>query len=104
MKVYQLKIKKADFIIEPVFKDRLTADLYKSKYTSRKFEIIECDLNNQDNYVYRIERIDDNEVYLDDELFDSLESANAAKNSNMDKIFKESILNNYNQKYEMIEV
>ena len=104
MKVYQLKIKKADFIIEPVFKDRFTADLYKSKYTSRKFEIIECNINNEDNYVYRIERTVDNEVYLDDQLFDSIESAYAAKHSNMDRIFKESILNNYNQKYEMIEV
>lgn len=100
MKVYQLKIKDLNIVLDPVFSTIDAAQLFKNKYDGRKIEILEVDLEipNDKNYIYRIETIDRDGTYLEEEIFSSIESALRILKNNQ-KIVKENIINLNTFKY-----
>ncbi len=107
MKVYQLRVRDLNILLEPVFKDMESANLFKNKYDSRSIDIIANNLESEHDYVYRIKRIDEDGYELMDNLFtdlDELLNFINIKGVNNYSIVKESILGNSNFKYSLIEV
>lgn len=100
MKVYQLKIKDLDIVLDPVFGTLEAAILFKNKYRGRKIEVLEVDLDtpNDKNYIYRIETMETDGNYLEEEIFPSLESALKILKSNQ-KIVRENIISSSTFKY-----
>lgn len=100
MKVYQLKIKDLNIVLDPVFGTIDAAQLFKNKYHGRKIEIVEVNLEtpNDKNYIYRIETMDMDGTYLEEEIFPSIESALRIVKNNQ-KVVKENIINLNTFKY-----
>jgi hypothetical protein len=103
MKVYQLIISDLNLILDPVFNTREAANLYKKRYINRKLVIRETYINNKKKYVYRIETIDEDGVYLENNLFSNYHEALNNINSNQ-RIVKENIIGIDNFKYTIREV
>lgn len=107
MKVYQLRLRDLGILLEPVFKDKESATLFKNKYRNRKIDIEEKTLTSENDFVYRIKAIDDEGYELLDNLFTDITlSQDYIKESMLDNctIVKESILTDSNFEYSLIEV
>lgn len=104
MVVYQLKIRNLDIVLDPVFNTKEAAMLFKNKYHGREIEIVEVKLEslNQDNYIYRIETIESDGSYLEEEIFSSIESALSILKNNQ-KVVKENIINSRTFKYRIVD-
>lgn len=107
MKVYQLRLRDLGILLEPVFKDKKSAILFKNKYRNRKIDIEEKTLTSENDFVYRIKAIDDEGYELLDNLFTDITlSQDYIKESMLENctIVKESILTDSNFEYSLIEV
>lgn len=107
MKVYQLRLRDLGILLEPVFKDKESATLFKNKYRNRKIDIEEKTLTSENDFVYRIKATDDEGYELLDNLFTDITlSQDYIKESMLDNctIVKESILTDSNFEYSLIEV
>lgn len=107
MKVYQLRLRDLGILLEPVFKDKKSAILFKNKYRNRKIDIEEKTLTSENDFVYRIKAIDDEGYELLDNLFTDITLLqDYIKESMLDNctIVKESILTDSNFEYSLIEV
>lgn len=102
MKVYKVKVKDANYYLEPVFNSREVAVRYSGKYSQRDIEVEEYTLNSTTDHVYRIKYLDDEGYSLGEDLYESVESAKAVSDNNI--IVKEAILTGKSDKYELIEV
>ena len=102
MKVYKVKLKDANYYLEPVFNSREVAIRYSGKYSNRDIEVEEHTLNATTDYVYRIKYLDEEGYSLGEDLYDSIESAKEYSDNNI--IVKEAILTGKSDKYELIEV
>ena len=72
MKVYKVKLKDANYYLEPVFNSREVAVRYSGKYTQRNIEVEEYTLNTTTDHVYRIKYLDDEGYFLGEDLYESL--------------------------------
>lgn len=91
MKVYQLKLSDLDIVLEPVFKTIESALLFRDKYITRRIEVKEVLVDKEvenNNYIYRIETIEEEGTFLEDELFSSIEDAKNAQKYNQ-RVVKE---------------
>lgn len=107
MKVYQLRLRDLGIVLEPVFKDKESAMLFRSKYGNRKIDIEENILTLENDFVYRIKSVDEDGYELLDNLFTDLDGTlSFIKQSMLDNctVVKESILTNSNFEYSLIEV
>lgn len=107
MKVYQLRLKDLDLLLEPVFKDEMSANLFKSKYNSRNIDLEENVLDKDYDFVYRIKRVDVDGYELLDNLFTDIdELLEYVKKCALDNysVVKESIINTTNFDYSLVEV
>lgn len=105
MKLYQLKLSDLDIVLEPVFKTIESAMLFRDKYITRSIEVKEVllDKNMEDsNYIYRIETIEEDGTFLEDELFSSFEAAVTVKKNNQ-RVVKENIISSDTFKYVISE-
>lgn len=107
MKVYQLRLRDLDLLLEPVFKDKESAILFKNKYKNRKIDIEENILTCENDFVYRIKSVDEEGYELLDNLFTDIDvSLQYIKQKMLDNciVVKESILTDSNFEYSLIEV
>lgn len=83
MKVYQLKLKEFDFVLEPVFKTEKGAYLYKNKYRDREIKIEELliDKDYNEDFIYRIVNKDSEGEFLEEKIFTNIESAKVFLNN-----------------------
>lgn len=105
MKVYQLKLRDLDLVLEPVFKTIESAMLFRNKYNSRRIEIKEVVVDKDDvdnDFIYRIETMEEDGTYLEEEVFSSLEDAKRVKKQNQ-RIVKENIISSSTFKYVISE-
>ncbi len=104
MTLYQLKLKELNMVLDPVFNTKEAALLFKSKYHDRMIEIKEINMepNSQDNYIYRIETMESDGTYLEDEIFPSLESALSILKSNQ-RVVKENIIGSNTFRYAIVD-
>ena len=104
MKIYQLLLKDFNLVLDPVFNTKEAAMLFKEKYKQRNIEIKETFIDKLDNrnYVYRIETIDEDGIYLEDEVFASKELALRSIKEHQ-RIVKEDIIGDNTFKYAFIE-
>lgn len=104
MKVYQLKLKDLDILLDPVFKTKEGAQLFLSKYHHRNIEIKENSLEQSSDYVYRIREVDEDGYSLNDELYTSLEAATLGLTNDNQSIVKECLISEESFNYELVEV
>lgn len=104
MKVYQLKIKDLDLLMDPVFKTREGAKLFLSKYRHRNIEITEKEMNDECDFVYRIREVDDEGYILADELYSSIEAATMEIKNEKQSVVKEYLISEESFNYELVEV
>ena len=102
MKVYKVKLKDANYYLEPVFNSREAAVRYSGKSTQRNIEVEEYTLNTTTDHVYRIKYLDDEGYFLGEDLYESLESAKEVSKDNI--IVRENILTGKSDKYDLVEV
>lgn len=105
MLVYQLKILDLGIMLDPVFKTKESAELFKDKYKNRNIIIKEKYLEDlKDNYVYRIKNIDSEGYTLEDNIYSTIEHANNNIKQDNQKIVKEHLISDNNFNYELVEI
>lgn len=104
MKVYQLKIKDLDFILDPVFKTREGAVLFLNKYHHRNMEITETEINEASDFVYRIKEVDEDGYSLNDKIYASKEAAAMEIEKDNQSVVKEYLVSEAGFNYELVEV
>ncbi len=104
MRVYQLKVKGIDMMLEPVFASRKKAEEYiKNKYFNRKIVIKETSIEPSE-FVYRI-LVNDQEGYeLKEELYTNLDQAKKNAKAKNEKVVKENILKDSVKNIELFEI
>lgn len=105
MKVYQLKLSDLDIVLEPVFKTIESALLFRNKYITRRIEVKEVLVDKKvenNNYIYRIETIEEEGTFLEDEVFSSIEDAKNVQKHNQ-RVVKENIISSDTFKYAITE-
>lgn len=95
MKVYQLRLVDFNLVLEPVFKTKEGANILKNKYINRNIKIEESILDNtlDDDFIYRILVSDEEGVYLFDNIFSEVTSAEEYLNKS--NIVNASIVREY---------
>lgn len=103
MRVYQVKVKGIDMVLEPVFDSRRKAEEYSSKYKNRKTIVKQSSIE-ETSHVFRI-LVDDIDGYeLKEELYTSIDIARENITSDNERIVKENILTDSIKEYDLIEV